>query len=236
MKIQMIQTKQLLALIAGLGLAAWGAGVANAQLVNGNMDAVSISSQLLGTPTGWIATSDNGDGLSSEPWNNVADPGGSGVFFKSFNGTALVPFSAGIYQDVAGSAGVLYSLSGWVGAGPGYSGMTDPATLTQIGLEFLDAGSLVIGGSVLSLGPTELGTVNGNPAGFDYVLYSTQALAPAGTAFVRARFSMIDAYPNGLGDAALVTDMYTLSIVPEPTTCALLGLGLLGLAGMRRRK
>ena len=111
--------------------------------------------------------------------------------------------------------------------------MTDGTTLTEFALEFLDAGSLVIGGSVLSLGPVELGTVNGNP--FDYALYSTTALAPAGTAFVRARFSMIDAYPNGLGDAALVTDMYTVSIVPEPTTFALFGLGLVGLAGMRRR-
>ena len=74
MKIQRKQTKRLLALITGLALVACGTTIATAQLINGNMDATSISSQSLATPTGWVATSDNGDGLSSEGWNNVAVP------------------------------------------------------------------------------------------------------------------------------------------------------------------
>ena len=38
-----------------------------------------------------------------------------GVFFKSFNGTLAIPFSASLYQDNPGTAGLTYNLTGWVG-------------------------------------------------------------------------------------------------------------------------
>jgi len=233
--------KRLLALVAVLGLVAWGSGVANAQLINGTMDAVSVSSQVLPTPTSWTVVSTLpgtpgfNDGASSEPWNNVADPGGFGVFVKTFFGDVVGPkLTVHLYQDTVGTPGITYTLTGWVGSGPGYSGEAPGSgTLTQFGLEFLDAGSSVIGGSVLSLGPAQLTLVNGNP--FDYASYTVMATAPAGTVSVRSRFSMIDGYDvPGAGDAALVTDFYTL--VPEPSTFALAGLGLLaGLVRYRRR-
>jgi len=70
---------------------------------------------------------------------------------------------------------------------------------------------------------------NGQP--FDYKKFSVSAIAPAGTAFVRARASMINAMANPAGGGqALVMDDFEL--VPEPTT---MGLLLLGAATLRRR-
>lgn len=198
---------------------AWGAGVANADLlINGDMNLVSISSQNNPTPTSWVATSDNGDGLSSEPWCNAdgTGPGLKGVFFKSFFGDSGTPFSASLYQDNVGIPGIQYTLKGWIGSGPGYSGeLPGSGTLTEFALEFLDAGSLVIGSSVLSLGTAELTAVTGQP--FDYAEYTRVAIAPVGTVTVRARLSMINAYDVLLaGDPPLVTDKYSLSALGEP--------------------
>jgi PEP-CTERM motif len=223
-------------------LAACGLGVANAGVIiggtinNGNMDATSVSSQILATPTGWVATADNTDGLSSETWNNVADPGGSGVFFKSFFGDVTIPFDASIYQDNPASPGIEYTLTAWVGAGPGYSGtMVGSTTRTELAIEFFDITNGLVGSSVLNLGPAELNTVTGLP--FDYDDYTVTATAPFDAATVRVRFSMIDAYdvPEG-GDAALVTDHYTLIAIPEPTTFLLFAFGLLGLIRIRGRR
>ncbi len=250
--------KRMLVLITVLGLVAYGTSVANAVVViggatnNGNMDKISVSSQVLATPTGWIATSDPVgsppvfDGLSSEPWNNIGDATGDcnggtvgcGVFIKSFQGTAATPFNASLHQDNPGTPGMAYMLHGWVGAGPGYSGLSDPATRTELALEFLDVGGVAIpaSGSVSDLDAGLLAAQgNGNP--FSYDEYWVMATAPVGTATVRARFSMVNGYPvPNAGDAALVTDYYTLTCVPEPASLALGLIGVLGFLGIGRRR
>ena len=243
MKIQTIQTNRMLALIAGLALTAWGTGVANAALANGNWDATSVSSQALATPTGWTVvatlpgTPGFNDGASSEPWNNVAALNGFGVFYKTFFGDGVNNLTVHIYQDNPATPGLTYNLHGWAGAGSGYSGfLAGSPTKSELAVEFLDAGNSIIGGSILNLVPAGLGTGAVPGLGFGYLPFDVAGTAPAGTVSVRSRLSIIDAYDvPGAGDAAFVGDNFTLTAVPEPTTIALLGLGLAGLVGFRRR-
>jgi hypothetical protein len=237
--------KRQLALFATIGLAALGTSVAHAavSLSNGNLDSVSISGQTLATPTGWIASATRSvsgpfsDGLSSETFANVLDPGGYGVFFKPFQGTATDKITAGLYQDNPATPGVTYTLTGWAGAGAGYIGLTDPTVGSQFHLQFLNAANTVIGDTTLNLvvnGQHVLGSPNGsNPFGyFDYTLSAT---APAGTTSVRALATMVNAYGNPAGgDQAFVVDAFTL--VPEPSVVSLAVLGLGSLLAFRKRR
>lgn len=62
------------------------------------------------------------------------------------------------------------------------------------------------------------------------------ATAPDGTAFVRARASMIDAMANPAGGGqAFVVDDFTLTAIPEPASAALCLLGAVLLGVVRRR-
>ncbi|MCA9235632.1 MAG: PEP-CTERM sorting domain-containing protein [Planctomycetales bacterium] len=224
---------------AAAGIAALTVGNASAQelLSNALMDDTAITTQLLATPLNWVVTADTNDGMSSEPWNNVAGVDGKGVFVKTFQGSEATPYSASIRQDYVGVIpGQRYLMTGWVGSGPGYSGeLSGSGTITQFALEFLDGSASVIGGSALDLSVADLTTVTGNP--FDYRQYAVSSVAPAGAVRARVRFSMIDGYPvPGAGDAALVTDAYSLTRVPEPASVLMAGLGALGLFAIRRRR
>jgi hypothetical protein len=217
-------------------------GVARAQnlLSNPDLDVTSVSSQVLATPTGWTAVANKtisgpfNDGMSSEGFCNVQQAGGTGLFFKPFQGNATTgdKISASLYQDNPGTAGLKYVLTGWAGAGAGYIGLADPTVKSEFHIDFLDSSSTVIGGATLDLRLAGLGTPNGNP--FGYANYMLMATAPAGTALVRSRATMTDAYGNPAGgDQAFVVDAFTLT-VPEPATLGLASLGGLMLLVRRR--
>lgn len=123
------------------------------------------------------------------------------------NGRVTVNF----YQDVAGSAGTTYNLSGWAGAESGYIGLTDPTVVSQFALDFFNASNVLVGTSTKSLVPG-LGST-GNPFGYDQ--YSLSAVAPAGTATVRARATMGNAY-NNTGGQAFVVDAFSLTAGAGP--------------------
>lgn len=238
--------KRLPALLAILGLAVCGANIAHAQLVNGNLNLASVSSQVLATPTGWTVMATRSisgtfnDGASSEGFANanVPDPGGAfGLFYKPFSGNSTDGnVTVNFFQDTPATVGVTYRLSGYAGAGAGYVGLipTNTTTMSLFAVEFLNAGNSVIGGSTLDLKTAGLGTTNGNA--FGYAQYSVMATAPAGTVSVRSRASMVNAFGNPLGgDQAFVVDAFQLAAIPEPTTFLLVGLGLAGLVAVRRR-
>ena len=237
-----------LAFVSALGM---GLSSARAQnlLSNGDLDMTYqqeiVPGFFLPKPAVWenigtrAITGPYEDEMSSETWagpaptpvtTNGSDGGDWAVFLKAFSGDATNgPATGTLQQAVPGSAGAKYALTGWAGAEANFL-----AADAVFAIDFLNSGGGVLSTSSLSLLPT-LNAPNGQA--FSYKQYTVIGTAPAGTTQVRARASMIDGIPNPLGGGqAFVIDDFTLKAVPEPATLGLLGLGLIGLHSIRRRK
>ncbi|MBA4104650.1 MAG: hypothetical protein C0485_02750 [Pirellula sp.] len=243
--------KKRLALLTALSMVMLGATNVQAQnlLTNGTLDATYdqeiVPAFFLPKPANWINVGSRSisgpyeDEMSSEPWAGpaptpVTTGGIAGddwaVFFKPFSGNVTDGAATGhLYQDVPATPGLRYKLTGWAGAEANFL-----AQGAEIALEFLDGGGVVVGGQVVNLLPTL--TVD-NGLNFDYKQYTASAVAPAAAVSVRSRASMIGATANPAGGGqAYVVDDFVLTAVPEPATLGLLGLGLVGLTVIRRRK
>jgi hypothetical protein len=229
---------------AALGTLGLVAGAAQAQLTNGTLDATSVSTQVLATPTGWDITASRtvtgpfNDGASSEPWSGPAPtpvtPNDHGVFFKPFQGSQSTGdlLTVNMSQSVPAAPGETWFMSGWAGAEAGYSGLIPGGpTRTFFHLDFLNSVGSIISSVSLDLAANSLGVPNGQA--FNYRQYNLNGVAPAGTEFAQARVSMVDAFGTS-GGQAFVVDDFTL-VIPEPTGLAVLGLGAAGLVARRRR-
>ena len=238
--------KALFPLIAAAGLIACGTIGVKAQelLVAPGMNSIGPNGQLGNTPNPpWVLKAQRGanlafdDGASSEPWADV-DGGGFGIFFKAFIGNPPWDPTAGnvdvnIYQDVLGTPGTQYRLTGWWGAEDNWSGFNTAGANALFGLQFLNGSGGLISSTLLDLEAAGLG----NPAapGLNYEQFAVMATAPAGTVSVRAIGSMVDGVFFQDPGQALVTDSWSLTVVPEPATVALVGIGLLAVVCARRR-
>jgi hypothetical protein len=224
------------------GLLAFGGSVANADLLsNGNLDVTAIGPQTLPTPVGWGVNAFTplgpfADGLSSETFANVLAPGGFGAFFKPFQGAVTNKITVDLYQTVAATPGIDYTLTGWAGAGTSYIGLTDSTVKSQFHITFLGSSSNTLLNVTLDLAAAGLGSgAPTSPAtGFGYHPFTLSAVAPVGTVSVLVGATMINAYNNPLGgDQAFVVDSFTL--VPEPSAIGLAVLSVSLLAYRRRR-
>jgi hypothetical protein len=169
--------------------------------------------------SGNVATSWSGFNSSAGGWNNreTANNPIPGNYLMAIG--AAEGYGAGEYQDVAGIAGVTYTLSAdasldawWKNAG-------------YLKIEFYDAGGT---DPVNMVGFAELSPHFAQPGydtGLPWANYNISGLAPAGTVTVRA---MLGTWGEG-GTARFDNAVLT----PEPATLAILGLG--GLL-LRRRK
>jgi hypothetical protein len=242
-----VQMRSKMTLSAIYAVAAFATGSSQAQnlLSNGNLDVTYqqeiVPGLFLPKPTVWqnvgfrLISGPYENEMSSEPWAGPAPTpittdgvGGSdwGVFFKPFTGNATDGPAVGhLYQDVAGTPGAQYTLTGWAGAEANFLGGAEFA------IEFLNGGGGIIGGTTLDLIAAGLFVDNGEP--FDYKQFTIMATAPSGTEFVRARASMINGVNNPAGGGqAFVVDDFVL-VVPAPSSPL---LGLVLLCTPRRRR
>lgn len=157
-------------------------------------------------------------------------PGGErGLWLRSFEGgfgmDSADTVDAHLLQAVPGAAGVQYMLSAYFRYEAHYSGI-EPGNTTQtiLAIDFLDAAMVPVGGVEL-----DIDTVQMNDSVWRQ--FSVDGVSPAGTAFVRARVSMLDGTVSPMNpQSAFVDDLF---LVPTPTgTSVLLG----GIAVMARRR
>jgi hypothetical protein len=218
---QIRKVRKPLTLMTVLGLAAWGAGVAQANdLSNGNLDDISISSQNNNTPTGWTVDANkaisgqNFDGCSSEPWCNVQDPGGFGLFFKPFQGSVGDEISVQFYQDNPATPGTKFTLSGYAAGEPNYSGFfttNSPAPQTLFFVEFLNAAGNGLSTNVYDL--IAAGLPSSGPSSM-IQLTTPQFTAPANTTTVRAGVAMLNTYGTTGGQSFFVDALDLVSVAP----------------------
>jgi hypothetical protein len=216
------KARKPLTLIAALGLVAWGAGVAHANdLFNGTLDQTAKGTLGSGgqnnpTPIGWWVDANKSvsgqqfDGASSEPWANVLDPDGYGLFFKPFQGTVGDEISVHIYQDLATTPGTKLTFSGYAKGEANYCGFfstNTPAPETVFFIEWLDGSSNPISTNKYDL------VANGLNGVFEQYT-SPQWTAPAGAATARVGLAMNNAYGTGGGQALIVDAFDVTSVAP----------------------
>jgi hypothetical protein len=238
--------KRLLTFIVAGALTACGSLTARAQLLNGSLDETYqqeiVPGFFLPKPVNWVNEGFRviggpfEDEMSSEPWAGPAptpdtNPGDFGVFFKAFTGnTENGPVTGHLFQEADAIPGMTYMFTGWAGAEANYL-----AARSVFAIDFYDFGNTLISSAELDLAAAGLFVPNGEA--FNYKAYSVTATAPDNAFSLRVRVSMIGGLSNPAGGGqAFVVDDLALVVVPEPTSLALVVMGLLGFLGIRLRK
>jgi len=218
--------KRLLTLPAVVGLMVCGIAAANANdLYNGDLDilgAPGANGQNNPGPDGWKIEANktlsgaNFDGADSEPWCNVQQDGGYGLFFKPFGGSTNAGLNDYItvyfYQDNPCSPGTKCTLSGYAAGEANFCGYIPGPTKALFVIEFLDTTGSVVASNALDL--VVAGLPNGGP-GSMAILTTPEFTAPANTTTVRSGAFMIDAY-NTTGAQSFFVDAFDLETVAPP--------------------
>lgn len=162
------------------------------------------------------------DSADFESFANHTGGGNRGLWFRSFEGGLLADspdtVDAHLYQDVAGIAGVQYTLSAWFRIETAYAGL-DPLNPTQtvLALEFLNGVGGVLSSAELDI---DVAYIPGNT----WQQFFLISIAPLGTETVRVRASMFDGVNSNVNPQSAFVDDFVL--VPAPGALALLGMGL----------
>ena len=206
--------RRLRRLVPAIVLAAAPAG---AQVVNGGFEAPPAASSIETRTSipGWTASSGNFELITSGHWQPH-----SGNQSIDLNGTQV----GSIYQDLVTQAGATYELSFWMAGNPG--------TSEDKTMNFFWNGGIV--GQVTFI---QAGTSTAN---MGWRLFGSGNLVATSTT---TRLEFQSTSPNAFSGPALDDVAVTLvagppgmSNVPEPSTYALFATGLLGLAGVARRR
>jgi len=147
-------------------------------------------------------------------------PGGDrGLWYRPFQGNVgAITVDAHLQQAVPGAPGAAYDLSAWFLFETGYAG-ANPVFPTQtiLALDFLDAAQMPIASVEL-----DLDAFQDNDS--TWRQYSVNGVAPAGTAFVRARASMLDGVDSSMNPQSAFVDDFILVPAPGPIVLLLSAL------------
>ena len=179
----------------------------------------------------------NVDGSFGDGWGAFGAAG-----FNNFFGSAEMPNGhASLFADQPGNSGGVFQtgIAGEAGTGYAFS-LTDTfvepranANL-RFGFEFYPADDATLISSALAAIDLSDQTVNHGGG----LVFTTSAVAPAGTAFVRPIVSFDGSAPftAGSGGPNIFVFDASLTAVPEPGTALLGGAAALGLLARRRRR
>lgn len=198
-------------------------------LTNGTLDSPGVHESDLAD--GWTLAEDPvaTNTATFASFGDHTGVGGVGLWLRAFEGTQfddpLPAVDADLYQDVPASPGLQYTMSGWARFEANWAGGLDTLagdwppdtpspTRTEFALEFLDAGSAVLPGSVEVDLHDDRGQQNDNEW-YQHVLI---AVAPPGTVSVRVRASMVDGVNPDANPQSAFFDDFTLTVSGETRT------------------
>ncbi len=205
-----------------MGLTQAATTIIGGSIGNGDFEAPSGNGPISGSGD-WVEFGTAEQAIQASAW--AAENSDQGVWLKGFHANQ----NGGFFQENTASSGQTYTLSTSVMFNE--NAISNGLTLSM-SLVWLDSSGTEIGSNILDIS----GNVTADNATGWNTYSLTDIAAPDGVASVRTTFHWTtdDTIENYSQSSALI-DNVTLTMIPEPSSACLIGLGGLAMV-MRRRK
>ena len=182
----------------------------------------AAGSQLISTSGDWVQSGGVGQlAIHQASWaQDTGESGTQGVWLKAFN----TDLDHHFYQDVVATPGMKYTLDAAFRFDTNFE---SNGSQVEMALIWLDVGS-----SEISRATHDVDDVLSTP-GWNHT--SVGATAPPGTTTVRSWFRFTtDSVIENSSQASVLIDTVSLTVIPEPLSGSLIGLGILVVGLLRR--